>query len=170
MHKALICGIWVLAAVSVTAATPPAEIRWNELAVLIVGHRVTIPLPGGGTVQGEALSVREDSLVLDISRSSDTSRFPKGQTPIPRTSVTELRLAERNGAGGRILGTVVGTLGGAVAGAEIALHGNRSQGAAVSTFTATAIAGTVAGYFAGRAVDRHSRLLHIAPLAEAGAR
>ena len=170
MHKALVCGIWALAAASAMAAAPPVEIRWNELAALIVGHRVTIPLAGGGSVQGEALSVREDSLVLDISRSSDTARFPKGQTPIPRASVTELRLSERNGSGGRILGTVMGALGGAVAGVEIAVHGNRTEGAAVSTFTATAVAGTVAGYFAGRAVDRRTRLLHIAPSAEAAPR
>lgn len=171
MKEVVLSGVWFLVAVlPATAATPPAEIRWNELAALIVGHHVSIPLPGGGSVEGEALSVRDDSLVLDIGKTSDPGRYPKGQTPIPRASVTEVRLVERRGSGGRILGTVVGALGGMVAGGEIAAHGTRSEGAVVSTFTATAVAGTVAGYFAGRSADRHTRLLRIAPAAPSAAR
>lgn len=162
MKKVLASGVWILVAVvQVTAATPPAEIRWNELAALIVGHHVSVPLAGGGRVEGEALSVRDDSLVLDIGKTS---------TSIPRSSVTEIRLSERRGSGGRILGTVVGALGGMVAGGEIAAHGTRSEGAVVSTFTATAVAGTVAGYFVGRRADRYTRLLRIAPAAGSGSR
>jgi hypothetical protein len=169
MNRILAGSVWLLVAVfRGAAAAPPAEIRWNELAALIVGHRVSVPLPGGGIVGGEALSVRDNTLVLDVGKTSDASRYPKGQTPIPRASVTEVRLAERGGVGGRILGSAVGALIGIVGGAEIAVHGTRSEGPAVSTFTATAVACTVAGYFAGRAVDRHTRVLHIAP--EGGAR
>ncbi len=171
MRNALFRGICILTAVASTmAAESPAEIRWNELAALVVGHHVTIPLSAGAVVQGEALSVRADSLVLDISRTSDASRFPKGQTPIPRALVTEVHLSARTGSGGRILGTVVGLLGGAAAGAEIAIHTGHSDGAVVSEFTATAAAGTVAGYLAGRAVDRRTKILRIAPSSEAGAR
>lgn len=145
------------------AGTAQTEIRWNELAALIVGHTVTIPLAGGAVVQGEALSVRDNSLLLDITRTTDARQYPRGQTPIPRTSVAEVRLSEHGGAGGKILGSVVGALVGMVAGAEIAAHGTRSEGAVVSTFSATAVACTVAGYYAGRSADRHSRLLRIAP-------
>jgi len=172
--RVLVTGAWLLLAAPglggfpAAAATPPAEIRWNELAALIVGHHVWIPLPGGGLVEGEALSVRDDSLVLDIGKSSNTSRYPKGQAPIPRASVTEVRLAERRGTGGRILGTAVGALAGVVAGAEIAVHGTHSEAAGVSAFTATAVALTVGGYYAGRSADRHTRLLRIAPAAGAG--
>jgi len=172
----LLAGAWLLLAAPglgifpAAAATPPAEIRWNELAALIVGHHVSIPLPGGGVVEGEALSVRDDSLVLDIGKTSDPSRYPKGQFPLPRASVTEVRLAERRGTGGRILGSVVGALVGGVAGAEIAVHGTHSEAAGVSAFTATAVALTVGGYYAGRSADRHIRLLRIAPAAEGGPR
>jgi hypothetical protein len=172
--KGFVTGAWLLAAAPglglfpAAAATAPADIRWNELAALIVGHHVSIPLPGGGFVEGEALSVRDDSLVLDIGKTSSASRYPKGQAPIPRASVTEVRLAERRGTGGRILGTVVGALAGAVAGAELAVHKTRSEAAGVPTFTATAVAVTVAGYCAGRSADRHTRLLRIAPAAGAG--
>jgi hypothetical protein len=150
------------------ASTEPAEIQWNELAALIVGHHVSIPLAGGVVVEGDALSVRAQALMLDIGRTSDSRQYPKGQTAIPRASVTEVRLAEHRGSGGRILGTVVGALVGMVVGGEIAVHGPNSEAAGVSTFTASAVACTVAGYYAGKSADRHSRWLRIAPLPAAG--
>lgn len=162
-------GVWLLAiALSLgpfcaNAGTAPAEIRWNELAALIVDHHVSIPIAGGAVVEGEALSVRDDSLMLDIRNTSDASRYAKGQTSIPRSFVTEIRLAERRGTGGPILGTVVGALLGMVAGAEIAVHGTRSEAAGVSTFSAIAVASTVGGYYTGRSLERHMRLSRIAP-------
>ena len=154
--------------VRASAGGGPAEIRWNELSALIVGHPVAIPLATGTEVAGEALSVRDDALMLDIRKTSDARRYPKGEALIPRTAVTEIRLTENRGAGARVLGSAVGALVGIVAGAEIAAHGTRTEGAAVSTFTAAAVACTVGGYYAGRSVDRHSRLLRIAPAAGAG--
>lgn len=140
-----------------------ADVRWNELAPLIVGHHVVIPLPGGVTVQGEVLSVRDDALPLDIRKTTDAQRFPKGQVLIPRTAVSEIWVTEHRGAGGRILGPLIGALLGVVAGAEAAVHGTHSEAAGVLTFTAITVASTVAGYFAGRGIDRHTRRLRIAP-------
>ena len=172
-RNTFLTGAWLLLAAAgpgvfpAAAATPPSEIRWNELAPLVVGHHVSISLPGGAFVEGEALSVRDDSLVVDIGKTSRAGQYRKGQSPIPRASVTEVRVTERRSTGGRIIGTAVGGLIGMVAGGEIAAHGARSEGAAASTFTAVAVVGTVAGYFIGRSADRHTRLLRIA--AEAGA-
>jgi hypothetical protein len=168
MNSVLARSRWILVVVlglglfRANARTDVAEIRWNELAALVVGHNVSIPF-SGIVVEGEPLSVRDDSLMLDIRKTSDPSRCPKGQTSIPRTSVTEVRILEHGGAGGRILGSVVGALVGMVAGAEIAVHGTHSEAAGVSVFSATAVASTVGGYCAGRSADRHTRLLRIAP-------
>jgi uncharacterized protein YcfJ len=147
------------------AGAAPAEIRWNELAALIVGHQVKVPLAGGGVVEGQALSVRDDSLVIDIRKTPDSSRYPRGQTPISRASVTEVWIVEHRGTGGRILGTAVGALAGMIAGAEVAVHGTRSEAAGVSTFSAIAVACTAGGHYAGRRADRRSRRLGIAPVA-----
>ncbi len=140
----------------------PAEIHWNELATLIAGQQVTIPLPGGGAVAGEVLSVRDDSLMLDVSRTSDPTRYPKGQTAIPRAGLAQIRLIEHRSNGGRVLGSVVGALLGIVAGAEIAVHGADSDAAGVATFSAVAVGVTVGGYFAGRTLDRRTRTLRVA--------
>ncbi len=147
------------------ASAEPADIQWNELATLIVGHHVSIPLAGGVVVEGDALSVRDQALMLDIGRTSDSRQYPKGQTAIPRASITEVRLVEHRGSGGRILGTVVGALVGMVVGGEIAVHGTNSEAAAISTFTASAVACTVGGYYAGSGADRHSKWFRIAPQA-----
>ena len=171
MSRAIARSMWLLAVVlgcgafCAKAASAPAEIRWNELAGLIVGHHVVIPLAGGVVVEGDALSVRADSLMLDVTKTSAAKLYPKGQASIPRTSVTEVRLMERRGSGGRVLGTVVGAVVGLVAGAEIAVHGTNSEAAGVPTFTVSAVACTVGGYYAGRSADRRSRLLRIAPSA-----
>src|ERR1017187_9304927 len=87
---------WLLVALLgaglVRASAGPAEIRWNELSALIVGHYVTIPLAGGAVVAGDALSVRVDALMLDIRKTSNARQYPNGQILIPRTAVTEVRL------------------------------------------------------------------------------
>jgi len=168
-----VTGAWLLLAAAssgvfpAAAATPPAEIRWNELAPLVVGRHVSISLPGGVRVEGEALSVRDDSLVLDVAKTSGASPYhtgyPMGQSPIPRASITEVRVTERRSSGGRIIGTAIGALTGVVAGAEIAARGNWSEGSVVPKFTVTAAALTVTGFLIGRSADRHTRLLRIAP-------
>jgi hypothetical protein len=152
-----------LALFRANASAGPVEVRWNELATLLVGHHVSIPLAGGVVVEGETLSVRDESLMLDIWKTSDSSRYPKGQAPIPRASITVVRIMEQRGSGGRILGTIVGAIVGMVAGGEIAAHGANSEAAGIITFTASAVACTVAGYYAGRSSDRHSTWLRIAP-------
>lgn len=148
------------AALGCRAATP-SEILWNELAALTVGHEVTIPLNDGATVRGEVLSVRKHDLLIDVARTSDSRRYPKGEVALPRTAFREVHLYERHGNGGRVLGSVVGALVGIVAGAEIAAHGTNTEAAAVPTFTGTAVASTVFGYYVGRSMDRRTRVLRI---------
>ncbi len=145
------------------AGTSRVEVRWAELSPLILGHTVTMVLPGAITVSGDAVAVREDSLLLDIRKTSDSKAWPKGSTSIPRASVNTIQLTETNRVGGRVLGVVVGALGGMVAGGEIVAHGNQGEGAAVSTFLAVSVAGSVGGYFTGKSVDRHTTLIRVAP-------
>jgi len=145
------------------AGAGQAELRWHELAAVIVGHVVSIRLPQGELVTGQALAVRDQSLMLDIGKTSDPSRYPKGQASILRASITEVRVLQQRGSGARILGSVVGALVGVVGGAEIAVHGAHTEAAGVSTFSAVAVACTVGGYYLGRSVDRSWTQLRIAP-------
>ena len=155
-----LCGLGLLPA---TAGASQIEVRWNELSPFILGHKVTLVLPGAITVTGDAVAVRDDSLMLDIHKTSDGKAFPKGSAAIPRASVTTLQMTETKGVGGRVLGVVVGLVVGMVGGGETVAHSNQGEAAGVSTFTAMAVGGAVGGYYAGKTVDRKTTIIRVAP-------
>src|SRR4051794_8800397 len=100
MTMTMLCVMLIaVLAVAGQAAEPTAEIHWNELAGLIAGQDIVVPLPGGA-IAGQALSVREDSLLMVVQRTSDP-RYPKGQASVPRAGISEIRLTEHRGTGGR---------------------------------------------------------------------
>jgi hypothetical protein len=140
-----------------------APIHWGELSGLILGHEVTVPLEDGVVVAGQVLAVRDQSLMLDVRRTSNATRYPVGAASLPRAAITEIRVVEHRGSGGKILGTVVGLLAGFIVGAEVAAHGTRSEAAGVSTFSAIAVGGTVGGYYAGKSMDVRKRVLVVLP-------
>ena len=144
------------------AGTSKVQVRWNELSTLVLAHTVSLVLPGGTAIAGEVEAVRDDSLTLDVRKTSDSKVQPKGTASIPRASVTTLQVTDAKGAGGRILGVVVGVVVGMVAGAEIVAHTSRmTEGAAVGTFTGVSIAGAAGGYYAGKSVDRHTMIIRV---------
>jgi hypothetical protein len=74
------------------------ELRWSELAPLVAGKRVEISLVDGSRVKGEALAVRDDTLVMDIRGSSGPTRFSKGQGRVPQTQVNLIKVERESGA------------------------------------------------------------------------
>src|SRR5580704_2410101 len=95
----------------------PVEMKWSELAPVVSNHRVTVTLSDGAEVKGEAVTVREDSILLNVS--SSVKGYPKGNGAVPRASVTLIDVQRASGSGGRILGTLTGFLGGVALGAFI---------------------------------------------------
>jgi hypothetical protein len=158
----ILVGFCVLGLSPAIAGTSKVEVRWNELSPLVLEHTVSLVLPGGTAIAGEVEAVRDDSLTLDVRKTSNSNVQPKGTASIPRASVTTLQVTDAKGPGGRILGVVVGVVVGMVAGAEIVAHTSRiSEGAAVGTFTGVSIAGATGGYYAGRSVDRHTTIIRV---------
>jgi hypothetical protein len=148
---------------SAFAASAPLELKWNELAPLIAGHTVEVTLPAGATLKGEVASVREDALVLDVKKTSDSKAYPKGNAVIPRASVTLLKLEKGGGSGWRTMGTVVGVLSGVVLGGYIAAKTANDAGPAVAIFLVTASAISIAGYAIGRSAGKKTTLIRIVP-------
>ncbi len=144
------------------AASAPVELRWNELNTVIYGQNVELTLPGALTVKGDVVAVREDALVLDITKTSDAKAFPEGNAVIPRASVTLLKL-EKSGSNWRTMGTVLGVLGGVVVGGYIAGKTANSAGSGIAIFLATAGAASVAGRVAGGAADRKITRIRVVP-------
>ncbi len=157
----VLLGLCAFGPLVVTAGAAKLEVQWNQLSPLVLGHTVSLVLPGGTAITGEVVAVRGESLTVDVRRTSDGKVQPKGTASIPRASVTTLQMTEARGTGGRILGVVVGVVVGMVAGGEIVAHATRTEAAAVAAFTSVSVAGAAGGYYAGRSVDRHTTIIRV---------
>ena len=145
-----------------SAESKPLELKWTELAPMVVSHAVELSLSDGGTVRGEAIAIREDMLVLDVKQSSGAKAYGKGNAQIPRGAITLIKLTRNRGTWGRTLGTTVGLLAGLGAGGFTAAH-TRTGGAAVATVVGVASGAAVGGYYAGRKLDRRTTRIVVVP-------
>ena len=146
---------------NVAAQSKPLELRWNELSQIILNQSVEVSLPGGATIRGDVAAVRDDSLVLDVKKTSDAKAFPKGNAAVPRTSVTLLKVMRSRGNWGRNLGTTVGVLSGVVVGGYTAGTTADSAGTFIPLFLVMAAGISLMGYFLGKSLDRKVTMIRI---------
>jgi hypothetical protein len=139
------------------------ELRWNELAPLIAGNRAEVTLVDGSRVKGEALAVREDTLVMDIRRSSGPTRFAKGNGLVPRPKVDVIKVERRSGTVGRVLGTVGGVLAGMTLAFYAVFAMDSGGGGAIATYIGIVVGFTAAGYYLGQAIDRRTTTIKVVP-------
>ena len=156
-----LAALMLMVAGNSAAAPIPLELRWNELAPLISGRVVRLTAPGGATIQGGIAAIREDVLVMDVSKTSDSKAFPKGNANIPRASVSMLEV-QRLRFGPR-LGMSLGSAAALPAGLAVARHNSLSPGAAAGVLGAFSGAGMVGGYFIGSALDRGITQIRVIP-------
>ena len=147
----------------VLAESRPLELKWGEISPMIKGQQVQLVLPEGTAIQGEAIAVREEALVMDVKSTSSAKAYPKGSATIPRASITLIQVERRRGSWGRKLGTVVGVLSGVMVGSYVTVKTAHSDGPAIATFLGIASAGTVGGYYVGKELDRQVTLIKIVP-------
>ncbi len=145
------------------AESKPLELKWSELAPMIGGHHVEIGLNEGTTVRGEAVAVREETLLVDVSGSSGTKQFARGNAAIPRNSITLIKLQRSSGTWGRTLGTVIGVVAGLGIGGYTAGRMDSGGGPAVAVVVGVTSGIAVAGYYAGKNLDRRVTLIRIVP-------
>ena len=146
---------------NLAAQARPLELRWNELSQIILNQTVELNVPEGATIKGEVASVRDDSLVLDVKKTSDPKAFPKGNASIPKASVTLIKVLRSRGNWGRNLGTTVGVLSGVVIGGYTAGTIADSAGTGIPLFLGLASAISIIGYYLGKAIDRNVTTIRI---------
>ncbi len=139
------------------------ELKWNELAPLISGHNIEIVAPKGALIRGEVIAVREDALLLDVKKTSDSGAYPKGNVVFPRASVTILNLQRTRSAWGRSIGTVIGVLCGITVGGYVAITKTHSAGAGIPTFLGISSGTTLAGYYLGKNLDKLATQIRVIP-------
>jgi len=161
------CAVTLVCALCFAPVAPASasqlEMKWNELGPVIAGHQVKLVLPGGAAIQGEAIAVRENTLLLDVKKTSDRRSYPRGQNAIQRASVTTLQFETVRGSGGRTIGLIVGVLGGVILGGDLVAHTSHSEAAAITSLFGISTGSAIAGYHSGRKHDRRITTVKILP-------
>jgi hypothetical protein len=146
------------------ALTKRVDLKWNDLAMFLVGGHIKVPLSDGTILQGEALSFTPSEMVMLVAKTSDAAAHPNGRQALPRAAVKTIELTRIKGAGGRVGFTILGIVGGLAAGTVIALASEDSgDSTAAAAALALPIGGGVAGYFGGRAFDRRTTYIRVLP-------
>lgn len=156
-------AVTCLIPVSMLAESSPVELRWNELASMIVGHQVEAVLADGAVLSGEAVTVRETALVMDVKEVHGAHEYQRGSATIPRAEVTLIKVQRTRGSWGRSMGTVVGVLSGVSVGSYVAAFHTSSASAGIPTFVGMASGMSLSGYYIGRQLDRRLTLIRIIP-------
>jgi len=144
----------------VQAARKPLELRWSELANMVVGHKVAVTLTDDLIVGGEVASVRDESIVLDVT--APTKGFPQGNGVVPRATIKLISLETMKGSVGRAVGTTLGVLMGMPLGA-LAADKVGGTGPRLTAFFLVAGATSTTGYYLGRELDRRITQIKIIP-------
>ncbi len=89
----------------------PLETHWSGLESVIVGHEIRVVLPDSQVLQGKALRVEADALVMEVRKTSNTKLYPKvASYSVPRSALKTLQLRQKT-YHWRIIGTAVGAVG-----------------------------------------------------------
>ena len=147
------------------AAQDTARLRWTELPQLLVAHDVRVSLASGARLEGMVLSMNEDGVNLIVRKTSDRKAHPKGQATIQKADVSVIEMIQFAN-GGRVVGTVVGSLGGLVAAsfaAVSAADASDSGGLGLAAFLGV-LGGSILGcYYLGKKADRKITRIAIIP-------
>jgi hypothetical protein len=95
-NRVLAVGILLLLPVLADGA-PLLRVSWEGLNV-IIGHTVSIAMPGGAIVAGKATAVESDTLVVSVAKTTDRSAYPKGPLRVPRAALRRLDMVKKGWA------------------------------------------------------------------------
>lgn len=136
----------------VSAATE-VQLKWTELGAVAMGHDVKLVLPSNTVVHGQIQAVRDDTLIMTVTRTSDAKAFPKGQNSIPKASISVVEVKTYRGIAGRTTGTTIGVVGGLSLTGTIIGHSDMSAVPALAVAIIGTAAAAIGGYHAGKAAD-----------------
>jgi hypothetical protein len=156
MQRSLAVSLAVLITVTnlPLGAAQKRTVSWSQLPAVAGQKNIRIVLPDTTEVRGKVLGVEGDRLALQITRTSDKARHPKGsRVEIPRASVRTVAVP---GSPGKW--TAIGAAIGAGGGAAIAVPANEyahNEGDGAPLVVALiVIVPAVLGLWAGWSADR----------------
>jgi len=146
---------------SLPAAPAQRSLPWNELGRVVTAKRVSLEVDRV-RIEGQALEVSGDALVIDVRKTSDTA-VPKGRRTVPRQSVVLLRLIEHRSPF-RVVAAVLLPVGVAYVATSAGFDEDtvNSEKKFFAGMLAMLIGSIVGGYYLGRAIDRSTTEITIA--------
>lgn len=140
------------------------SLRWSELEPNIAGKNVRMVLPNGAHIEGRALGVQPEALIVKITKTSDKKVQPKGEVSLPRSAVSVLQVMNYS-VRWRIIGTTIAPVLVAVAGTAAAFNGvgdfYEDLPKIIGFCSAGMLGSGVGGYFLGKRADRHVTTIRI---------
>jgi len=168
---AVACGLFLqdaaFARQAPTLQAKQVQISWEELSGLVIDRKISTTLPDGTRLEGEALAVRPEALVLDVHKTSNKKLHPKGQTAVPRPDVSEVRVIRLRAPVMRIIGGILGGFGGAFGAGALGFVID-SVAVLVPIMLLGIPLSAVAGYYAGKLADTSTTRLLIQDAAQPG--
>ena len=116
-------------------------LRWSELHPVLKGRQISLHMTDGATVEGKYSSLQADALSIQVTKTSDPAKHPKGATRLARPELAQITVKRHNGWKGRIIGLITG---GAIAAIAAVIIGGASMnevGGVSSTAAGVAAAG-----------------------------
>lgn len=160
MNSKLAIPLAVLITVSTAARGEENwSLTWCELGPVVIGKKVRLDLSDGDKVQGRALAMKDSSLRLAVLRSTDSKRYPSGESvSFTRDSVREVRILIKKGVAGRVLATTAGVVGGLFVGLAVGIEIDSA-----AAFIGTWAGSSVGGYMLGEMADRNTIRVSLQP-------
>lgn len=137
------------------AVQEKVRLSWNELPKVVSGRQIHATLEGRAWIEGKVLAVEPDGLRMRVSFSSDEKRFPTGQSKVPAAAVLSIRTSEYSRRWRALLTPAVpAALLAAMAAVTARVGPAPEPQKVIGIGVGVAVGGTVAGYLAGRRLDR----------------
>ena len=155
------------AAQNPTLDAKQVQIAWEELAPLVIDQRISTRLPDGTRLEGDALAVRPEALVIDVNKTSNRKLHPKGQTAVPRSAVSEVRVIRVRGVAMRIILGILGGFGGAFGVGALGIVTDSVAVLVPGLLLGIPLA-AIGGYYAGKLLDTRTTHLLIKDAGQPG--
>jgi hypothetical protein len=75
---------------------------------VLKGRRISAQLTDGATVEGRYSSLQADALSIQVTKTSDPAKHPKGATKLARPELAQLTIKRHSGWKGRTIGLITG--------------------------------------------------------------
>jgi hypothetical protein len=157
--------------VALAAPAGPLVLRWSELQPVLKGRWIAVHLPDGAALEGKYSSLQADALSMEVTKTSDRAKHPKGETRLARAELAQITLMRHSGSKGRTIGLIAGVAIAAVVAVIIGVASNNEVGGFSSTAAGVAAAGAggsigigyLVGWLADAAGARPERVVQILP-------